>query len=175
MSTYIAPSQRKQHANPFFSKPSQPAHTLELKDADFPSLSEKLTSRPSTCDYYGPSPSNNQVVGDENKPIWWERAPPGWTLLTPTKLAKGTGKPGVYIDYGGDSEYTPAIERMERRVFDDQVTRRHRERRKENELLLQDVGDLTPLSVIMFQQRVESEPGVHYESESDEEEWQPTD
>ena len=175
MSTYIAPSQRKQHANPFVSKPSKLVHVLELKDADFPSLSVNSRSKPASCEYYGPSSDTNSVVGEEHKPIWWEHAPPGWTLLTPTKLAQGTGKPGVYIDYGGDSEYTPAIERMEKRVFIDQITRRHRERLKENELLLQDVGDLTPLSVIMFQQRVESEPEVHYELESDEEEWQPTD
>ena len=174
MSTYIVPSQRN-HVNPFVSKPSKHVHVPELKDADFPSLSANITTKPATCERYGPSSNTNSAISKDSKPSWWEHAPPGWTLLTPTKLAQGTGKPGVYIDYGGDSVHTPAIERMEQRLFVDDIVRRHRERQAEKELLLRDVGDLTPLSVIMFQQRVESEPETDHESETDEEEWQPTD
>ena len=89
--------------------------------------------------------------------VWWETAPPGWMLLTPNWGGSGLNR--VFRDYGGDSENEAVIRSEElRQQWLRDPTRRHIQRMREKEDLLADIGDITPCSVTLFQQRVEYEP-----------------
>ena len=90
------------------------------------------------------------VASDAAEGWRWQRAPPGWLLLTPN-WGRKSGEATVLQWYGDPSENEAHIQRAEMRAEWERVSLRHVRRMAELAELDEVLGDTRPLGLELFQ------------------------